>query len=259
MRPTTDVFQRLDRDWAHDGAGPPARAALARWTTPHPALGQLASPAELVARCRQRDPQATSELLAAVLAEADHDPWARRTVLQALVPALAAMSYRARACCAGRNRIWSSRDELDQFIVATAYQRIAALAGHNPARPYPARVVMDSVWRRVRHQVAIARREASRTASLELAQATSAPPERSPVEQLVANLADAVQRRVVEPADAGVLYACSAGYRIEELAHLGPGRSLRRRRERAARLLRADPGAECDPVSLLLTAGARGA
>gem|GEM_PF-4462392 len=120
-------------------------------------------------------------------------------------------------------------------------------------------MVVDSVWRRVHHQVAIARREASRTANLELAKATAALPERSPVEELVANLADALERRVVGPVDAGVLYACTVGYRIEELAHLGPGRSLRRRRERAAWLLRADLGADGDPVSLLLTAGARGA
>ena len=133
------LFRRLERDWEIEGASPAARAALTRWASSQPALRGLKSPLEVVQRCHdRRDAAEPRALLEADLAEANDDPLAVRTVVQALLPGLAGVARRARGLREGNVMVWESLQELDQHVVALAYERVEALAGrHNPGPHRP--------------------------------------------------------------------------------------------------------------------------
>ena len=231
------LFRLLDDDWSRAGRARDATAALARWTERHPVLTGFADPAAVVDRCHSRDGRG-SALVGAVLAEAGGDPWAARTVLQAVLPGIAAVARRASCYVGGQRPVWQSGDELHQDVVLVALERIQALAGTAPA--YPCRTVVDGTWQRVRHHAASVRQAIEVRVDVDAGVAAVAPADRSGLEELGLAVIEAVHAGTLATLDAGLVYSCHvAGYGVAELAPATgrTARSLWRRRRRAEELL----------------------
>jgi len=257
MDTNTNLFRALGDDWMSWADGPPARATMKRWAQVEPALAGLVSPAAIVKRCHVRgDPEAANAVLGAVLRLADEE-LAARTVLQAVLPSLAA---RVRRCVRGRGVISVGEQErladLDQEVVTAALERIRELAGTSPS--WPANAIVLETWRRVR-RVAIAesRRKAS-VVSLMAAVDRPAGPPRSKAEEVAALLVEAVASQTVPAQSAAVVYSTRVlGHSFEEVAAI-QGRGLwavRRDRSRTELSLRSrwsDSGT--DPVGTLAVA-----
>ena len=208
------MFKRLERDWEIEGASPAAQAALARWARSQPALRAVTSPLEVVQRCHdRRDAAGSRDLVEAVLAEAKDDRLAVRTVVQALLPGLAGVARRARGLREGSVLVWESLEELDQHVVALAYERVADLAG--TAQPWAAQTIIDGTWQRLRTYARSERRRVRCQAEFAQGQLNLEPPV-SAAEELAAVLSEAVGRGVVEPAHASVVYAFRVGGRPPE-------------------------------------------
>jgi hypothetical protein len=153
-----NLYRMLETEWNQIAQSYRARSACARWARGDAVLEGIVSPAEVVARCQARGHGAHSAaVLAAVLGHAATDDWAARTVLQAVLPGLAALSRRARPLV-GAGRAWQHIDEVDQFLVANAYESITALASRSPR--WPAEAVLAKTWRRLRD---VADRECQRS------------------------------------------------------------------------------------------------
>lgn len=233
-----NLFSALEDEWMRVGRSAAARAALARWAEATPALAYLGDLLTLVHRCHERDP-AAPEFVAAVLREAEGDRWAQRTVLQVILPGLRAVARRASRRYRGRPEVpWETRDELDQVVVEIALERIRALARTEP--DFPCRTIVDGTWQRIRHRARTGMKEADRWVELALAEQKVVASTRSRLEDLAALVTAAVEQRVLDPFDAGLVYSCYVtGYRIEELAQM-TGRSERtlwRRRRNAETVL----------------------
>ena len=231
------LFRRLEDDWSRAGRGPDATSALAGWAARHPILDGFSNPAAVVDHCQSRDGRA-SALVGAVLAEAGGDPWAARTVLQAILPGLAAVARRASCYVGGQHPVWQSDAELHQDVVLVALERIQALAGTSPS--YPCRAVVDGTWQRVRHHAASVRQLLAARVDVDTAAAAVASGDRSGLEELGLAVIDAVNAGTLGTLDAGLVYSCHvAGYRVAELALVAgrTARSLWRRRRRAEELL----------------------
>lgn len=205
MADGSSLFRRLERDWESEGASRPARAALARWARSEPSLRELESPLEVVRRCHERVDAAVSRtLVEAVLAQAKDDPWAVRTVVQALLPGLAGVARRARGLRQGSVLVWESLEELDQHVVALAYERVSALAGR--AQPWAAQTIIDGTWQRLRNYARSERRQGRSQAEFTQGQ-LRLEPSVSAAEELAEVLSDAVERGVVDPGPARVVYS----------------------------------------------------
>ena len=234
-----NLYRMLEAEWNRQAHSSSARAACARWARTEPALEGITSPAELVSRCAARgQPETSAALLRAVLRHAGSDQWAARTVLQAVLPGLAAVARRARPLV-HPDGPWQGVDELDQFVVTAAYQRIASLAAEPPRR-WPASAIVARTWKRVRR---FAEQDAQRRARLTRLSAVTEPTSvvpPTPAEELADTLAVAVDAGIVEQRDVLVLFASRAlGQPVEALAeHLQRHpRSVWRRRNRAEQLL----------------------
>lgn len=159
-------------------------------------------------------------------------------MLQVVLPGLRAIARRASCYVGGSRPVWQTRADLDQDVVRIALDRIRSLAG--TGHPYPCRAIIDGTWQRLRHQAQTARREADRLVELDLARESGAPSAGTGLEDLASLLIAAVEHRVIDRFDAGLVYSCHVmGFRIEELA-TRTGRSERtlwRRRRNAERSL----------------------
>jgi len=249
MSHAPNLFRLLEAAWNQDATGPRARAAVAIWAQHYPVLECFRDPLALVEHCqrRQRDEahrRDVQALLAAVVSFAGADEWAARTVLQAVLPGLAAVCRRASGYIGGQVAVWQCIDELDQQVVATACERIAALAPDPPQEV--ATAVVDSTWQRVRaYALAEQRNRARRSPLGEYAEDAfgCAAPHLSPAEELAAALVDAVQTGVLQRVDAAIVYSSRiAGRDVAELAPI-LGRNphwLCRRRQRVEELLLAE-------------------
>ncbi|HET7488277.1 MAG TPA: hypothetical protein VFJ85_10130 [Acidimicrobiales bacterium] len=239
MTDAPNLFRLLENDWVATASGPAARRACRAWAAADPVLSGLTSPAEVVARCQRRgDPAGSAALLGALLGQVGADPWPARTVLQAVLPGLAALSRRARPLV-GPAGAWQGLDELDQQVVATAYERILALAPSPP--PWPAMAIVDGTWQRLRAVARAECRRRDRTAEFDDSLAElAAPAAVSAAEELAGVLAEAVQRGVLAPLEGWLVLASRAqGRPMEELA-ASAGRNPRwawRQRVRAERAL----------------------
>ncbi len=258
MHEQRNVFARLDDEWRAMGSGAPARQAAARWIEQSDLFCGLATPAAVVGRCHQRsDPARSRALLSFLLLVGDDDAWARRTVLQALLPALAGVAERARELVKGTVRPWVSFDDLDQHVVSLACERIAELSG--TAEPWVARVVQDGVWQRLRNHARVERRRAEREGPLDEME-RGEEDDSTAAEELVALLQDAVQRRVITPDVACVVYSFRIAGRSPDDMASTMGRSARtlwRWLERGERVLGGDNAACAGPrQALLQVAGA---
>ena len=231
------LFLLLEDDWLRAGRSSDASAALGRWAEKHPILNGLGHPAAVVDRCHSRV-EGAPPLVAAVLAEAGHDPWAARTVLQVVLPGLLAVVRRASCYVGGQRPVWQSPDELHQDVVLLAIERIHALAG--AGHSYPCRAVVDGTWQRVRHHAASVRLALAARADIDAGDDVLASPDRTSLEELGRTVIEAVNAGALSTLDAGLVYSCHvAGYGVAELAP-GTGRTARslwRRRRRAEGIL----------------------
>jgi hypothetical protein len=210
---------------------------MRRWAGECPQLARFATPAEVVAHCHDRRAgDEAQELLAALLFRAGSDEWAARTFLQAVLPGLAAISRRfgdfGDRAGSGLADGWERLGDLDQQVVATAYEVMAEVGGEWHA--WPANLVVGSTRKRVRCYAAGERRRSVRQVSDGgLDQRLIAAPARSEAEELVAALIDAVERGLLSADDAGLVYNCRVGGAlIDELAPLlgwGERRAYRHR------------------------------
>ena len=245
MSDAINLFRVIERDWQREGASPPAQTALARWAEDQPALAGFTSPLEVVQRCHDRAQRDGSRaLLVAVLSWAKRDRLAARTVLQAVLPGLAGISRRAYGFV-GPSGVWQAIDELDQHVVAVAYERIHALSATGD--PWGTVGIIDGTWQRVRTYALAALRERDRRTELSEHGVAElrAGPDRSAAEELVVALLDAVRRGVLERVDAGIVYQCHIhGLAVEALAPaIGCNvRSVWRRRARAEQRLVIEAG-----------------
>ena len=142
MFATANPFRALDQEWASLGTSRAARTALKRWSAAEPVLAGFDSPAQVVALCQRRDDrQRSGELLGAMLRLADQE-LAARTVLQAVLPSLAARAWRgARWARVKGERLEDAVEELNAELLVAALERIRELAGTNPA--WPAQAIVD--------------------------------------------------------------------------------------------------------------------
>ncbi len=239
MNDAPNTFRALDREWAMVGSSARARAALRRWAEAEPALDPYSSPAQVVTACQRRgDLEGSRVLLGAVLRLA-HDDLAARTMLQAVLPSLAARAWRAarRTRCRG-NELGDCVEELNAEVLAAAVERIGELAGTSPA--WPAQAVVEHAWRRARDARERRLRHQGRSVSLAAAAHQVAGRERSAAEALTAAVLGAVQAGHVQRRDGAVIVMTRVlGYAPEEVAaYLGRDvRTLRMRRLRAERAM----------------------
>jgi hypothetical protein len=231
-----NLYRMLEVEWDQIARSSVARAACARWASDDAVLEGIASPAEVVACCQARvDGTDAAAVLAAVLRHAATDDWAARTVLQAVLPGLAALSRRARPLV-GPGRMWQDIDEVDQFLVTNAYEWITALASRPPR--WPAQAVVTKTWQRLRD---VADRECQRSIrqdSLSELGDLGEVPHTTAGAELAQTLVEAVERGVLEQVEGWLVYASRVlGEPIEALATQldRHPRSLWRRRRGAVR------------------------
>lgn len=236
-----NLFRDLEQAWARDGRSADAVAALARWSGSRPAAAAYPTPADLVAASHSRHDPAAVQVLEQLTDEAASDPWATRTVLQALLPGLAALTGRHRDLVGEGPEPFPTVGELDHFVVCTAFERITLIAAEAPT--FRLRRILDSTWSRLRTHAAAHRRDWRSRRPLSEATGHVAPPPRTDAEELAAVLVDAVERRVLRPADAGLVYSTRVvGHAPAEVASALAWRtpSLLRRRHRVEQLLAAE-------------------
>lgn len=237
VEPRQNLYRALDDEWATVGESSSARSALARWALAEPALSRFDSPASVVRACRRRDdPIGADRLLAAVLRYAE-EPLAARTVLQAVLPGLAAQVRRrtrhSRDLTGDGAVPWECVEDLDGEAVTRALERINDLAGNPSARV--AQSIVDAAWVGLRSGAA-RRERRGRIAMIPLEEAPdpSAPPSRSAADELAVVIVRAVQESVLRPRDAAVIYTSRVmGFSLADLA------SAQGRDVRAVRLQRA--------------------
>lgn len=235
-----NLIRALHDDWDAICESPHYRAALGRWQQSEPALGGFASPAEVVRWCRSHpDPKESNPPVGALLRVAA-DPVAARTLLHVILPGLCVRVGRAAGKEARCRRSGGALDELAQEVLAAAWERITLLAGTSPA--WPACVLVEGAWRRVRHQREKGRACQRHLWPLEAAKESAEGPEwsRTTAEELTVCLVDAVREGRLRPSQAGVVYTTRVlGIPPEALAgRCGPDeRAVRARRARAERAL----------------------
>jgi hypothetical protein len=235
---TTNPFRALTCEWATVGASAPARRALRHWAETEPALACFASPADVVTRCQRRgDARSSNALLGALLRLAEDD-LARRAVLQAVLPSLAARAWRRRWDAANGVELWDDVAELDVEMITVTLERIAELAGTSPE--WPSQAIVDVAYERLRWAALVARRRRLDTVALEsFHDAAVAEPDRTE-DEFGSVLLDAVASGGLRRRDAALIYASRVlGFSPAELAEhqRRDVRAVRSQRARAERTL----------------------
>ena len=235
------LFRDLQQAWERDGTSADARSALARWAQTEPVLAAHVSPAGLVTAVHRRGADDAKALVEALTERAATDAWAARTVLHALLPGLAAISRDHIDMVGAPREPFRNVEELYHFVVATAYERIVEVAAEVPR--YRLRSVLDSTWSRLRTHAKAHRRDHDRRVEIDDLPGGQPGPARTAAEELALILVDAVERRVLRPADAGLVYSTRvAGHSVAELAATMACKqhSLLRRRARVEHVLAAE-------------------
>lgn len=227
---TFNPFRTITREWATLGQSSGARRALRRWAEAEPALAGFASPAEVVARCQQRgDSRAANALLGALLRLAGEE-LAARTVLQAVLPSLAARAWRRRWDGAG---VWDDVGELDAEMVTLAVERVAELAGTSPE--WPSQAIVEVADARLRWAAQTARRRRLHTVPLDSFHDMAIAESDSTEDEFASVLLDAVAAGGLRRRDAALIYATRVlGFSPAELAE-HQRRDVRAERSQRAR------------------------
>ncbi len=215
-QPFASVCSRLDAEWRKMARSSKGRAAVQRWVDQESALAGACSGEEVVALCHRRDGDTAGEeltderqaALGALLRLAAQDEFAARTVIQAMLPGLVAMGRRLSYMVASGSGRWADHDELEQEIVATAYERVRALAGTSQA--WPARTLLDQTRGRLRVLYENERRWQARSVAMtrEYAEGIADSAEHSAAEELAHVVVGAVQDGTLARGPAGLLYTC---------------------------------------------------
>lgn len=253
------LYRSMSAEWDVAATGRAGRLRAAAWATREPALAGFATPATMVEFCHRRDTP-SDEVLRALVALGGDDPFARRAVTQAFLPALAAMSRRARRRWPWMfdRRAGAPWAELGfDYDAVALLDRTLHLAAEAPPA-FPSTVLLDRVWRQLRWiQDDYRRRHAAVCASNwglaptgPVVQPT--PPEEidrhvaderaslNATEELAALLREAVRRRVVTRKGAQVVYLSRVdGHSVADIARAQgeDERSLRWHRTKAERRL----------------------
>ena len=199
----------LAREWQDLVKGPKAGAALERWSAADGRLAGFADIQEmLVFVYRPPSARAGNEVLSELLRLAGDDPFARRCVLEALMPGLVRLTWRYPHC-------GEDPDDRLQNVLYLAVERIGELAGEEV--PGPAMAIGGYIRDRLR-RAERARREV-RLVSLEAANAIPAAPDRTAAERLTGILIEGVRRGTVRQTDAALVYTSRvAGHPTAEIA-----------------------------------------
>lgn len=220
------VFTLLDREWQHLGTSRPARQQLRLWSITSPCLAQYADPAALVSDANRRgDPIRSDRILAALTPHATAaDDLAGRTLLQALLPGLKALTRRYHPIGAAHGHDTAS------LVVAYAWQHICTYPHDRRPIRVAANIVSDTHQRLHR----LVNRPAVRLVPLELLD--HEPAAEPGGDDLHDWLEHAVDHGVLSVDDARLIAATRLGHcTIAELAprfDCEPA-TLRRRRNRA--------------------------
>ena len=152
-----NVCDRMTEDWAAISSTPAAAARQAAWAEREVALAGYRTPAALVAATVGADPAKRAAALSALIRQG-RDPFAARTALQLLLPALARVPLFVGYRCAP---IASPGDEPDAArteLLGSAWEELSARAGTEVADP-EVRIVRSAADR-----LRTRRRRAGRTA-----------------------------------------------------------------------------------------------
>ncbi len=193
----------------------------------------------MVTRCQQRgDARSANALLGALLRLAGED-LARRSVLQAVLPSLAARAWRRRYDRAATGvGLWDDVAELDVEMITLALERIDELAGTSPE--WPSQAIVDVAYERLRWAAQVARRHRIDTVALEpFHDVAMAEPDRTD-DEFGRVLLDAVATGGLRRRDAALIYASRVlGFSPAELAERERRdvRAVRSQRARAERTL----------------------
>lgn len=141
------VFTELDREWHHLGTSRTARHRLQTWASNSPALTGYANPAELVIDANRRgDPLRSDQILVAVTHHAiAGDDLACRTLLQAIVPGLKALTRRYQPIGSARGH------DTANLVLAYAWEHIRAFPLDRRSARIAANLVYDTKQRLHRH------------------------------------------------------------------------------------------------------------
>lgn len=211
------VCSALDAEWRRVAASSPGRVATLRWAEVEPALAGARSGDDVVARCQRHGDRRGADALGAVLRLAVDDEFAQQTVIQVILPGLLAMSRRAHYMVGASGGPWADHDDLEQEIVAIAYERIRALAGTTQA--WPARTLLDQTWRRLRLLHDRDRQWKACWVPMDGGRDIPGSNDRSPVEELAQVVVDAVRTGSLAPGVAATFYTCRVlGYSIASVA-----------------------------------------
>lgn len=133
---TTTLAGRLNREWAQLVAGPPAAAALSRWTLTCPALTGLSTLDDVLSLVADADPTLRDAVLLALIQAAQAgDALAGRTVLQTML----GKAVRVAGTVARRDDVRGDQEEALARAVAALWQAIATY----PVVMRPARVAAN--------------------------------------------------------------------------------------------------------------------
>jgi hypothetical protein len=134
------IFDRLRSDTEELLISPTGRRHLRSWGLAEPVLAEL-DPVSLLGPARGR-PDLANERLRALVRLAATDRLAAQAVLAAVAPGLAAAANQLA-------RAWASEaDEIDQAVIAAAWEKVAALAGERVE--WPATAIVFGARGRVR-------------------------------------------------------------------------------------------------------------
>lgn len=200
---------------------------MQRWIGEEPVLAGACSGEDVVEHCQRRDGPAPGHgmtdgpqaIFGALLRLAGDDEFAERTVMQALLPGLLAMRRRLSYMVSPGHSRWRDNDELEQEIVAIAYERVRALAGTSQA--WPARTLLDQTGKRVRVLYENELRYRARTVAMspERADGKADGVEHSPAEELAHIVVDAVQDGTLALGPARLVYTCGVmGQQVASVA-----------------------------------------
>jgi hypothetical protein len=204
------VFTDLDRQWQLISSTPAAHTCYLAWIRSEAALAAYRSPAALVeAITARRGTPASARLLRGLLQLAD-DPFAARTTLQAVLPALRAERILQPRYGHLWGERWTTPEDTFADLVCAAWEAIRVHAGEK--HEDPERLVVRAATRRlrtvrqahVRHQrrcVPLDPARHDRGVELEQARTTS--------ERATLILVDAVRHGRLQLDQARLLYATS--------------------------------------------------
>ena len=215
MHVEPNIFRALEAEWQTLGTSDRAKAALERWSKVEPELAGFSSPAAVVDRCQRRGDRRVSNVVLGALLRLADDSVARRTLLQALLPSLAARASKAArlAGASGSNTL----AEWSQEMVVQTLERIGDLVGTSP--DWPAVAIVETAWWRIEVMIAAEHRRQRNDVPLDGTADPTSPPDQTPAERLAAELVRAVRDDRIDTRAAGIIYTTRiSGYSFEEVA-----------------------------------------